>query len=415
MIRVAPGRVDGSIEAPPSKSMMQRAVAAACLSRGATEILSPSFCDDGLAALRAARGLGAVVREEKDRVIIQGGGTPSSGRLDLGESGLSMRMFAPVAALFDADLELAASGSLRERPVEMIEAPLRALGARCSTTGGKPPVKVRGPIQGGELEVDGSVSSQFLTGLLIALPLCPKPSRLTVSALKSKPYVRMTLALVQDFGGRVRSDEALEHFEIDGGQRYGRPSYRVEGDWSGAAFPLVAGALAGRATVRNLDARSLQADRAILDALRAAGAKVTVEGTAVSVESAPLRSFIFDASDCPDLFPPLVALACACPGTTRLKGADRLKHKESDRAAALCEELAKIGAEVEPWGDSLLVRGGERMPGGRASSRGDHRMAMALAVAALWTDGGVEIDGEGAVAKSYPDFFERFESLRSGT
>lgn len=414
MIRIAPGRVDGAIEAPPSKSMMQRAVAAACLSRGTSEILSPSFCDDGLAAMRAARGLGAAVTREEDRVLIQGGGTPSSGSLDLGESGLSMRMFAPIAALFDADLELAASGSLRERPVEMIEAPLRALGARCSTSGGKPPVKVRGPIQGGELEVDGSVSSQFLTGLLLALPLCPKPSRLSVRALKSKPYVRMTLGLVADFGGRVRCDEALEHFDIDGGQRYQARSYRVEGDWSGAAFPLVAGALAGRATVENLDARSLQADRAILEALRAAGARVAVEGTAVSVESSALHAFEFDATDCPDLFPPLVALACACENTTRLKGADRLRHKESDRASALVEEFARIGAEVELWGDSLLIRGGGGLPGGRASSRGDHRIAMALAVSALRSDVGVEIDGEGAVAKSYPDFFERLQALRSG-
>ncbi len=414
MIRVGPGRIDGALEAPPSKSMMQRAVAAACLSRGTTEILSPSFCDDGLAAMRAARGLGALVTQEKNRVVVQGGGAPTSGRIDVGESGLSMRMFAPIAALFDLDLELAASGSLRERPVEMIEAPLRALGARCATSGGKPPIQVRGPILGGDLEVDGSVSSQFLTGLLLALPLCPKPSRLAVRALKSKPYVRMTLALVADFGGQIRCDEALEHFAIDGGQHYHRPSYRVEGDWSGAAFPLVAGALGGRATVTNLDPRSLQADRAILEALGAAGAKVSVDGTSVSVESAPLRGFTFDASDCPDLFPPLVALACACEGTTRLKGIGRLKHKESDRAAALSEEFFKIGGEVEPWGDSLLVRGGEHLPGGRASSRGDHRMAMALAVAALWTDGGVEIDGESAVAKSYPDFFERFDALRSG-
>ncbi len=412
MKRVAPGRIEGKVDAPPSKSIMQRAVAAACLARGESEILSPSFCDDALAAMRAAGALGATVRQEADRVVLEGGGAVKPGRIEIGESGLGLRMFTPIAALFDAELELVASGSLQERPVAMVEAPLRALGARCDTSSGKPPVRIRGPILGGNIEVDGSVSSQFLTGLLLALPLCKKSSRLTVRGLKSKPYVRMTLALLSDFGGRVTCDEALEHFDIEGAQAYRGRSYRVEGDWSGAAFPLVAGAIAGLSTVQNLDVRSLQADRAVLDALRAAGARVTVRKDSVVVERSDLRAFDFNASDCPDLFPPLVVLATCCEGTTRLCGASRLRHKESDRAQALAVELGKIGASIRIEGDALLVKGGE-LAGGQASSRGDHRIAMALAVAALRTRDGVEIDGEAAVSKSYPDFFERLESLRS--
>jgi 3-phosphoshikimate 1-carboxyvinyltransferase len=411
MKRVAPGRIEGTIDAPPSKSMMQRAVAAACLARGESEILSPSFCDDALAAMRAARALGATVRQEKERVVLEGGGAVKSGRIEIGEAGLGLRMFTPIAALFDAELELVASGSLRERPVDMVEAPLRALGARCETSNGKPPIRVHGPILGGDIEVDGSLSSQFLTGLLLALPLCERPSRLTVRALKSKPYVRMTLALLSDFGGRVKSDESLEHFEIEAGQHYRARSYRVEGDWSGAAFPLVAGAIAGLSTVKNLDARSLQADRAVLDALRAAGARVTLRTGSVAVERSDLRAFDFDASDCPDLFPPLVVLACCCEGTTRLCGASRLRHKESDRAHALATELGKIGASIRIEGDALLVAGGA-LSGGRASSCGDHRIAMALSVAALRSRDGVEIEGENAVSKSYPDFFEHLESLK---
>jgi 3-phosphoshikimate 1-carboxyvinyltransferase len=185
---------------------------------------------------------------------------------------------------------------------------------------------------------------------------------------------------------------------------------QITGDWSGAAFLLVAGALAGSVDVSGLDLLSAQADRAVLGALRAAGARVEEGTDRIRVEAGPLRAFELDAADCPDLFPPLVALACSCEGTTRLRGAGRLLHKESDRAAALVEEFGKLGAYLVTDGDTLRVAGGP-LRGGAVGSHGDHRMAMALAVAALRTREGVDLDGEGCVAKSYPDFFERLDAL----
>jgi 3-phosphoshikimate 1-carboxyvinyltransferase len=320
-------------------------------------------------------------------------------------------MFAPIAALGSDEVELVASGSLRERPMEMVETALRALGASCSTASGRPPLRVRGPLRGGDIAVDGSVSSQLLTGLLLALPCCEQDSVLRVSGLKSKPYVELTLRTAADFGVEIRHDAELTRFEIRGGQAYQPRAWRVEGDWSGAAFILVAGALAGSVDVSGLDLLSAQADRAVLGALRAAGARVEEGTDRIRVQAGPLRAFELDAADCPDLFPPLVALACSCEGTTRLRGVERLLHKESDRAIALVEEFGKLGAHLATDGDTLCVVGGP-LHGGAVGSHGDHRMAMALAVAALRTRAGVDLDGEGCVAKSYPDFFERLDAIR---
>jgi 3-phosphoshikimate 1-carboxyvinyltransferase len=411
MRRIEPGRIDGHVDAPSSKSDMQRGVAAAFLARGESHLLNPAYAEDGLAALRAAASLGAIVRLSKEHVIIVGGQARRGGRADCGESGLCIRMFAPIAALGSDEVELVASGSLRARPMEMVEAALRALGASCSTANGKPPVRVRGPLRGGDIAVDGSVSSQLLTGLLLALPCCEQDSVLRVSGLESRPYVELTLRTAAAFGVEIRHDAELTRFEIRGGQAYRPRTWRVEGDWSGAAFLLVAGALAGSVDISGLDPFSAQADRAVLGALRAAGARVEEGADRIRVEAGQLCAFELDATDCPDLFPPLVALACSCEGTTRLHGAGRLRHKESDRAAALVEEFGKLGAQLVVDGDTLCVVGG-RLHGGAVGSHGDHRMAMALAVAALRTREGVDLDGEGCVVKSYPDFFEHLDAIR---
>jgi 3-phosphoshikimate 1-carboxyvinyltransferase len=412
MRRVLPSRIAGALPAPASKSVTQRAIAAALLADGTTRLTGASRCDDALAAANVATALGARIEASGDTLRIEAPAALRPGRLDCGESGLCLRMFSAIAALAEGESTLLASGSLAGRPMQMVEAPLRALGAGCTTSAGRAPIRVRGPLRGGHAELDGALSSQALTGLLLALPRAPHASTLRVRALRSKPYVRLTLELLAAFGVEVRADAALTRFDIPGGQRYRPTALRVEGDWSGAAFPLVAGAIAGRVEVRGLSADSAQADRAILDALEAAGARVAWDGDRLRVEQGPLRPFAFDATDCPDLFPPLVALAVHCPGTSRLEGAGRLRHKESDRARALVEELAAVGARVEQRDDALEVHGGP-LAGGAASARGDHRIAMALAVAALASRDGVAIEGAQCVAKSYPDFFERLEALRS--
>ena len=402
---ISSGKIKGEIAAPPSKSMMQRAVIAATLAPGKTKIVAPSYSDDGKASLRVSRALGSSVSEHDNEVIITGGGKPTGAPLNCGESGTSIRMFAAVAGLYSSELVLEGEGSLATRPMRMIEAPLAALGATVTLSDGHAPIKIKGPIRGGAVVVDGSMSSQFISGLLLALPACKEDSVMIVPELKSKPYVLMTLELLRDFGIKVTHDAGLSEFQIPGKQSYKPITYTVEGDWSGASFPLVAGAIAGEITVTNLRSDSLQADRAIMEALKMSGASVSGSDNRVTVAHRELKAFAFDATECPDLFPPLVALASQCAGRTAIRGAKRLTHKESDRGMALQKEFGTLGIDIEIDGDVLTVTGGE-VGSGTVSSHNDHRIAMACALAGLVGSGPVNISQPECVAKSYPDFFE---------
>jgi 3-phosphoshikimate 1-carboxyvinyltransferase len=389
---------------------MQRVTAAALLAaEKETRILNPSLSQDGLAGLNIAETLGAGIVYNKEAVLVKGGLNPRGPELDCGESGLSLRMFAAVAALSSKELRLSGSQGLLHRPVAMLEKPLRELGARCSTQNGFPPVVVQGPLRGGRTVIDGSLSSQFITGLLIALPTIAADSELHIRNLKSLPYVDMTLGMLHDFGIRI-THNGYKDFRVKGGQSYNIGDYQVKGDWSAAAFWLAAGAWSGEVLVTDLRLDSLQADRRILEALKLAHTDVSLDqDSALSKKSEP-KAFRFDASDCPDLFPPLVALACYCDGQTILEGVDRLKHKESDRALALSQEFGKLGANIRIRGNQMKITGG-RLRGGKVKAHNDHRIAMALAVAALGADGRVIIEEAECVAKSYPGFFEDLAQL----
>jgi 3-phosphoshikimate 1-carboxyvinyltransferase len=433
---IAYREIEGAARAPASKSSMQRAVACALLAggedakgevanEGKTLLRSPSRSADCLAALAVAKTLGATIEDLGDSIRIRGlrstGGIsagPGSSRplrVSCGESGLCIRMFSPIAALFARETELRAEGTLTKRPLGSIEAPLLELGAECRVgKSGLPPVSVRGPLRGGRARVDGRGSSQFLTGLLIALPLAADDSELEVESLASRGYVDLTLDTMRAFGVEAERNSDYSLFRVPGGRRYKAADFTVEGDWSGAAFLLVAGALAARrepVRVGGLDANSSQPDGAILEALRLCGAHVEAGARDIEVSRGELRAFEFDASDCPDLFPPLVVLALACEGESRIRGAARLRGKESDRAAALTEEFAELGASVAVEGDLMKVRGigfgrGGRLRGGRVDSRGDHRIAMAAAIASLCCEAPVEIEGGECVAKSWPSFYQ---------
>jgi 3-phosphoshikimate 1-carboxyvinyltransferase len=410
MKSIAPGRVEGAVRAPHSKSVLQRAIAVACLAEGTTRIRAELPCDDDRAAMAAARALGAHVAFEGAEIRVAGIERPTGGIVDCGESGLCLRTFSAIAALYDAEFTMTARGSLARRPVGMIEGPLTSLGARCATAAGRPPITIRGPIRGGAVDVDGSITSQFLSGLLIALPRCKPDSVVRVKGLASAPYVRLTISVLERFGIRIDANDDLTRIAIPGGQHFRAPQIDVEGDWSAAAMLLVAGATSGTIEVRGIDMDSLQADRRIVDALERAGASVSSCEGAVSAAMGDLSAFEFDATDSPDLFPPLAALALSCEGTSEIRGASRLAHKESDRSRALTEELGRLGARIELEGDVMRIHGGQ-LAGGSASARGDHRIAMALAVAALSAEGPVEIEGDESVAKSYPEFFEDLKKM----
>ena len=413
---IKPSAIKGTVAAPPSKSMTVRAAAAALLAKGTSRIRHAALCDDGLAAFAIAAGMGAVVSRGRVETAVRSQGIQAQNgekrRIDCGESGLAIRMFAPIAALRSGETVLEASGSLRSRPMEMVDA-LQGLGVSCATDHGCPPVVVRGPLPGGRIAVDASLSSQFLTGLLMALPLCRKNSRVSVSRLKSAPYIRMTLGLLRAFGVAIEHDDLLTEFTIEGNQAYRPTTYTIEGDWSGAAFLLVAGAIGGSVVVKGLPVPSIQADSAVLEALEMAGACVTMGRDSVSVERRDLKPFVFDATHCPDLFPPLVSLAACCEGRSVILGVRRLAHKESDRANALKEEFAKLGITIRTDEDRMEVSGGA-IRAGEVDSHNDHRIAMACSVAALRARGEVAIGRPESVGKSYPRFFEDLEALTVG-
>lgn len=408
---VRPSVIRGIVKVPASKSMLQRAIAAGLLSETPVKISNVTFSNDSNAALQVIKALGAQVRIRRDEIFIRGGLRPTGEILNCGEAGLSLRMFSPIAALWHEKLTLTGEGSLLLRPVTMIEPPLKDLGVKVSTSSGCPPLTVKGPLKGGKATVDGAISSQLLTGLLMALPKAPKDSRLKVKNLKSIPYIDMTLALLKTFGIEVRHTN-YETFFIKGMQtyRFPRNEYCVAGDWSGAAFLLAAGAVGGTVTVTGLDTGSPQADRKIIQALELAGANIDITKSTVEVTKSKLKAFHFDATHCPDLFPPLVALACNCEGKTVLTGVERLIHKESNRALALEKEFTAIGGEIRVVGNQMEVTG-KKLKGGTIDSHNDHRIAMAGAVAGINVSHHVIIEGSECTAKSYPNFFEDLKSI----
>ncbi len=415
MKSITPSQIDGSARAPPSKSMTVRAIAAASLVPDSlTFISNPSKCDDAQAARSIVETLGSASWEEKGMLAISNEGVQKGSTLECGESGLCIRLFPFIAALKSGKFTFNASGSLLKRKVGMVEGPLSELGAKCTTSGGFPPLSVRGPIKGGKITVDGSESSQHITGLLMALPLCENDSVLNVLNPKSKPYISMTLELLDFYGIRIAHDETMRKFTVKGRQEYDpRASpYEVEGDWSGAAFILVAGAVAGSAEVSGLRQDSLQADKAITEAIMLAGANLTLGKSSAMAEKCALKAFEFDAAECPDLFPPLAALAANCSGTSVIHGAKRLKGKESDRASALVQEFAKLGIKITVEGDEMKITGG-KIRAAEVDSHNDHRIAMAAAAAALNASGEVKIQNPECVSKSYPGFFRDLEGLMS--
>lgn len=399
----------GILKSPSSKSYMQRAIALALLSEGETRLTNPCFCEDVRAVLGIAQGLGAEVSLNKEEVVITPTYDLKTTELNVGESGLGIRMLTPLVSLYSEALTLVGEGSLKTRPVDSLEAPLRALGVSIQTQDGLLPIQVKGPLLGGHAKVDGRIGSQVLTGLLIALPKALKDTKLEVLELQSKPYIDMTLEIMEAFGVKV-THENYKTFSIPAGQSYQGLSYAIEGDWSGAAFHLVGGAIAGDIELTALNTFSKQADAKILEALKSAGAKVEVKEDGVRVSKDKLQAFVFDATDCPDLFPPLSNLAVACEGVSVIKGISRLIHKESNRAEVLKKVWTDLGIQIRLENDSMYITGG-KLKGGKLHSHNDHRIAMMGAIASLISEEPICIQESEAVAKSYPNFFEDFEIL----
>lgn len=413
---VSPSAATGSLSAPSSKSSMQRACAAAFLHNGITLIYNAGNSNDDKAALNIIQYLGAKVKYEVDKIIIESKGFFTADiietkEISCGESGLSFRMFAPIVALSSAKVNLTGSGSLLNRPMEFFDEVFPQLKVNIESNNGFLPLHITGPLQPINISIDGSLSSQFLTGLLFAFGAAAKEEvTINVKDLKSGPYIDLTLNVMRRFGYNIINKNYRQFlikpkFDIEN-----VVEYTVEGDWSSASFLLVAGAVSGTVKVFGLDETSAQADKAILSALISCGAIIKKNENLIKVCKADLKSFKFDATDCPDLFPPLAVLAAYCNGTSIITGTHRLVAKESNRADTLKEIFGKMGIEILLLKDEMHITGG-KIKSAVVSSHHDHRIAMAAAIAGLGASGPIEIENAESINKSYPQFYNDLKKL----
>ncbi len=410
---VHPAKVSGNLFAPPSKSHAQRAIILSSLARGRSVISNPGDNDDVRAAIEIGRAFGALVVRAGNKLEICGCQIPASTVYNCRESGFLSRAFTPVLASFPNSFEVTGKGSLLKRDQLILIESLAAFGVHCQGHDGMLPIKIKGPFEKFSASINGAQGSQVLSGLLMAAPLTNQPVNLWVNDLKSKKYVDLTIDIMRHFGVNVEQND-YEHFFVHGNQEYLAASINIEGDWSAASFLLVAGAVAGNVNIANLNPDSYQPDKAIVDLLQMVGADIEISGDKISASKNKLKPFRFDATNCPDLFPPLVALAANCNGTSTIKGVGRLANKESDRATALIDVFESMGVEITAAGNEMVIMGGGKIRGCEVHSHNDHRIAMAAAVAALNASGPITISGSEAVAKSYPEFFEHLVALGTG-
>lgn len=419
-IKITARNLKGSLKAPPSKSGSHRAVISAGLSEGKSKIDNLIFSKDIIATLDGMKafgvkyeiiepieefGAGSVKIEGVDPVEIK------EHTIDANESGSTLRFLIPIAALDRSKVTFTGKGKLVERPLDIYYDIFKEQEINYSTTGGNLPLTIYGGLKAGNFNIPGDISSQFITGLLFSLPLLKDDSTIIInSPLESKGYVDLTLEVLEKFGIKVENEEYKE-FIIKGNQKYRSTDYIVEGDYSQAAFFIVAGILGGNINCRGLNIDSLQGDKAILDLVRDMGADIRISEEGISAMHSKTYGIEIDASQCPDLVPVLATLGALSKGTTRIIKAERLRIKESDRLKAMATELNKLGADVVELEDGLEINGKENLNGGIVESWNDHRIAMALAIASIKCEGEVIIKNSEAVEKSYPGFWKDFEKL----
>lgn len=412
-----------SIPIPGSKSLTHRALLLGALSSVPCRVRNPLVGADCLSTLAVLEALGARAQLEGSDVLftpIDDLG-PTEQVLDCRNSGTTLRLMLAQVARLKGSSTLTGDDSLRKRPNGALIDALEALGAGIQSADGRAPLEVRGPISSGQVRLPAKVSSQYASGLLLALPLLEGSSEVEMQApVSSRPYLDLTLETASAFGLRIEvavNDQGLR-FVIPGGQRPRATSFTVEGDWSTAAFPLVAGALARRVVrLTGLRADSAQGDRAIVEILGRFGQRVQTEAEAVRLEPARITApGTIDLGATPDLFPALCAMAARAEGETVLIGAPSLRHKECDRIAAMVRGLRQLGVQAEELPDGALIVGGRvcGTQGTTLKSEHDHRIYMAFSVLALVAQGVTAIDGSGCEAVSYPGFGDMLQAISRG-
>lgn len=413
-IIIKPKLLKGNIVVPSSKSLGHRGIIAAALSRGISRVDNIQLSKDIEATMEIMKELGAVVNIEDQNLYIDGRKMFSyEKKLDLRcrESGSTLRFLIPLALTKDGDYIFHGEGKLISRPLEPYYEIFEEKGIKYSREEDGLPLKVSGKLTSGTYRVRGDISSQFITGLLFSLPILEGNSRILITTkLESKGYIDLTLDILKDFGIEIENNNYKE-FNIRGAQKYNSRNYYVEGDYSQGAFFLVAGALGSSIVCSGLNKDSLQGDKVILDILEAMGCNVEESEEGIKVKPSKTKGIEIDASNCPDLVPVLTVLASLSEGETKIVNAKRLRIKECDRLHAITKELNKLGANIIELEDSLIISGVNELKGGEVDSHNDHRIVMALAIAATRAKGDVIINNPSAVEKSYPNFFKDYFKL----
>lgn len=417
-VLIAPTKFNGKIHIPSSKSMGHREIICAGLAQGTSIIDNISMSKDIEATCRCLQALGVQIENVPSRFAgrtalrVTGSGklTAAESGADCGESGSTLRFIIPLAALLDQPFTLTGHGRLVSRPLQAYYDIFDSQQLDYSTENGQLPLTVNGRLQPGHYQLPGDVSSQYVSGLLFALPLLEGDSVLEItSQLESASYVNLTLSCLAKYGIKIEN-EGHRLYKIPGQQKYQPQNSNVEGDWSQAAFWLVAGALGRQVSSTGLTADSLQGDRAVLNIMQRMGAKLTQEQDAVTSEQSTTAGCVIDAADCPDIIPVLTVLAAVSAGTTKITNAARLRIKECDRLAAMTSELNKLGAKIIELPDGLIIEGCEQglRGGAQVDAWNDHRIAMSLAVAAAACNEPFTLTGAASVAKSYPEFWQDY-------
>lgn len=408
---ITPSELCGAVTVPPSKSDVHRAIICAALARGKSRISPVALSNDIKATIGCIEALGAKTQLENDTLTVDGTNTftNKNATLDCFESGSTLRFLIPVAASGGVTAEFIGQGRLPERPIGIYTEALPKSGVDCKTQGGLPLV-ISGKLKSGEFEIPGDVSSQFITGLLLALPLCDGDSKIILtSPLESAAYIDITIDVMKKFG--VKAQKTDYGYFVEGNQEYVSCDYKTHGDWSQAAFFMVAGALKGEITVNSVDITSSQGDKEIAEILKRFGAEVTLSENSVTVKHKELIATDIDASQIPDLVPILTVAAAFAKGTTNITNAGRLRIKESDRLSAIADALNSVGAMVFELSDGLVIEGKKQIHKGTVNGCNDHRIVMAMSIATLMSTDDITISDAQSINKSYPTFFEDYNKL----
>lgn len=410
-VKFSPFVPNGTVNVPPSKSDVHRAIICAAMANGVSRISPVALSNDIKATIGCIKALGADAVLENNVLTVDGTNMykNKTALLDCGESGSTLRFFIPIAAVGNINATFVGKGKLPQRPIGIFTEALPKAGTVCKTEGGLP-LEIKGQLKSGIFEIPGNVSSQFITGLLLALPILESDSEIVLtSPLESVGYIAMTIRTMKQFGVNIQATEKGWH--IKGGQSYKTCDYTTDGDWSQAAFFMVLGAVSGKVTVKGVAKDSTQGDKKCTKILARFGAKVTQLDNEVTVEKGKLKAITIDASQIPDLVPVLSVCAAFAEGTTKIINAERLRIKECDRLKATAELLNNLGGKVKELSDGLEITGVSSLKGGNVNGYNDHRIVMSAAVCAARSDEDITATFAMSINKSYPDFYIDYNSI----